>query len=227
MNTLVHGEIGFCLAHLTPLPLRERRLVAFGAMVADLDGLSLLGGAEAFESWHRTVGHSLLAALVASAALASLAGRGLRRTVLALAFMAALTHLAGDAVYSGWGVPLIAPFDAHRFALTAADDYDMERMGLINGATQAALLLPLVLIYRRHRRSPLEVASVRVDRLLSAFVVLPWTTRCRACGKRAFYRCEQCGAPCCPRHRRVGGSLAVVCAPLCPEPTRASPGPPG
>ena len=62
-----------------------------------------------------------------------------------------------------------------------------------------------VWIYFCYGRTPLEIISPRLDRLVLGYVALPWKHRCRECGARAHFRCEECEASCCGRHWRARG----------------------
>ena len=69
-----------------------------------------------------------------------------------------------------------------------------------------------VWIYRRHGRTPLEILSPALDRVLINYAVLPWRNRCARCGNRAHFRCDRCGSACCGIHGTVGPGMHVACA---------------
>jgi formylmethanofuran dehydrogenase subunit E len=63
----------------------------------------------------------------------------------------------------------------------------------------------------RHQRTPLEILSTALDRLLLNYAVLPWRHTCQRCARRARFRCERCGETFCPSHAKAVSGLRVVC----------------
>ena len=70
MHLIVHAELGWLLAQ----GLRQRRdriLVTAAGVVADLDGLSLLGGVESYGRYHHVLTHGFVAAAASANAWGS------------------------------------------------------------------------------------------------------------------------------------------------------------
>ena len=59
---------------------------------------------------------------------------------------------------------------------------------------------------------PIDIISPTLDRLILNYAVLPWNNRCAKCGRRAHFRCDQCGQAFCAEHSKVGHNLQVRCA---------------
>jgi hypothetical protein len=83
---------------------RDRRLVAWAGVTADLDGLSILGGTEFYGRWHHALTHGLLAALLISLVCAACARN--RRAVCWLSLAAFHVHLLCDWLGSGVEWPI-------------------------------------------------------------------------------------------------------------------------
>ena len=132
------------------------------ASLADLDGLSILAGQEAYWDYHHTLGHNLPFGLVLCTVLASLS----TRRVLALCVYLALFHLHLLLDYygsgPGWGIPYLWPFDSHQWVRRDAwPFYSWQNI------TTAFILIAWTLwIARRQRRTPLEALMPRLDRQL-------------------------------------------------------------
>jgi hypothetical protein len=83
--------------------------------------------------------------------------------------------------------------------------------GVFQVTAMVFILGMTVWIYARHRRTPLEVVSPALDRLIVNYAVLPWRSRCPDCGRRAHFRCDQCGRSFCANHAKVGVRLDIRC----------------
>jgi hypothetical protein len=80
-------------------------------------------------------------------------------------------------------------------------------------ASLAAITACAAWLCFRYGRTPLEIISPRLDRLLTDYLALPRRHRCRDCSSRAHFRCGRCGALLCGAHWRPRG-LAGTC-PVC------------
>jgi hypothetical protein len=75
----IHIMSGWCAANCLPrLSPRQRLMSMIAATVADLDGLSILGGQQAYWNWHHRVCHNLPFGFALISALAVL-GEARRR----------------------------------------------------------------------------------------------------------------------------------------------------
>jgi len=207
-----HLQFGWWFAHWGEFSRRERAAIALAGVGPDLDGLALLAGGEGFHRYHHILFHNLGATLAA----ALLAGLFLwrRPRVWLLTVFAFAVHVVEDYVTVGWDQYPWQPF--------AASPVNLSRLlpnWLVQGVFQVAAMVFIlgvtVWIYLRHRRTPLEIISPALDRLLVNYAVLPWRNRCSACDRRAHFRCDACGRTVCARHGKVGRRLGVRCA-TCP-----------
>lgn len=109
MNPIVHAELSW-LAGVRLTERRDRVLVTLAGVVPDVDGLSLLGGVEAYSKWHHVLTHGLVAATVCAVLFGALAKR--RLVVGATSFAAFHLHLLCDLAGSGpgWPITYLAPF---------------------------------------------------------------------------------------------------------------------
>lgn len=108
MNPIVHGELSW-LAAQRLAARRDRLIVTLAGLSPDVDGLSILGGEEAYARYHHVLTHGLLSALVCAGLCAAFAVN--RRAVALLAFFAFHLHLLCDFVGSGpgWGLFYLWP----------------------------------------------------------------------------------------------------------------------
>jgi inner membrane protein len=159
-----HILSGWCAANLFPrFSPRERLLCMLAASLADLDGLGILFGQEAYWDYHHRLGHNLAYGLVLCALLSAFATRGAR---LAFGVCLALyhVHLLMDFYGSGpgWGIPYFWPFSPREWRSENAWPFYSWQ----NITAFAALLLWTIWIARRLGRTPLEAVMPRLDRQL-------------------------------------------------------------
>jgi hypothetical protein len=102
VSSVVHLELSWLCAQ--PLARRrDRILVSVAGVLPDLDGLSALGGIDAYARWHHRLTHGYPAALATGVLCAVLAHDRVRTTLLGL-FTFHL-HLACDLLGSGaWSI---------------------------------------------------------------------------------------------------------------------------
>jgi hypothetical protein len=165
MHLPTHVLSGWAVASLVPgLTPRERALAMVAATAPDLDGLALLAGREAFETYHHVVGHNLLFGLVVAALVA--AGSTNRRTMALLSFGLFHLHLVMDSFGSGrdWGIAYLWP-------LVQAEWVNPWRWGFFSWQNLVAaygLVLVTIVIAIRQGRTPLETVTPSLDRQLVA-----------------------------------------------------------
>jgi len=214
MNPGGHIGAGWVLAHAASLERSERRWVVAMAVLSDVDGVFLLWRG-ALDQWHRTFGHNVWLWLAAPLVVPLFVAPGRRLLLLGLSYAAMASHVALDLVGTGWWA--LYPLWPFRGPQIVMSDFIPENT--MKWAIQPALILvfvgAMVWIYVRHRRTPLEVISPKVDSLIMNFVLLPWRNRCVECGRVAFYRCARCGRVLCPYHRAVTWRLEVKCGTDC------------
>jgi hypothetical protein len=81
------------------------------------------------------------------------------------------------------------------------------------------ILAVTVWIYVRHGRTPLEILSPALDRVLMNYAVLPFRHACAQCKSRAHFRCDACGGEFCSAHGKVASGLRATCAKCMPAGT--------
>ena len=121
MEVFGHAFSGVLLAQLLE-PQEARKapvwvwpaLGAAAALVPDVDGISILGGADAFKAWHQIYTHNVIAFAIAPPLIA-LAARALTKrrfsyaSLLALFWLGMALHLIGD-VIAQWPLRFLYPF---------------------------------------------------------------------------------------------------------------------
>jgi membrane-bound metal-dependent hydrolase YbcI (DUF457 family) len=152
-----HGQVGWFLARGCGLQARDRRLVTVAAMVPDLDGLSILGGYDAYFQGHHVWLHSVFAAIAFAAGAAVLAER--KAIVAGLAFLGVALHVLSD----GLGLLAVMPlWPASRWVFwPSGGSLAVAAVGEI--AVPAVLLAAQVALARREGISILELLPPRAE----------------------------------------------------------------
>ncbi len=212
MGPLLHLQVGALAANARPYDLRERRLVMLSALAPDLDGV-FFWNAELWERMHHTVSHNVYFA-AAVAAVFAVYNRKRRTEMLIVCFLTAIAQMLIDGLTNdpSWKQKYFWPLWDKDFALAHFIDYEhlaFVQVWVIQGVLTVLLLISIAWLYRKNGRTFLELASTRLDRFITDFVVLGFTGRCQVCGQRAFYRDEDSGEPLCPAHAKIRPNLAV------------------
>lgn len=158
MNPIVHAELGWLLSQR----LRERRdriLVTIAGVIPDLDGLSLLGGEEAYGRWHHLLTHGAIAAAVAGALGLAL---GRERVKTALLVLAAFhLHILCDLAGSGPGWPILYwyPFSSAEWFWSGQWNLASWQNSVIGMAATLACLAGALI----WGRTVVEIFSLRAD----------------------------------------------------------------
>ena len=149
------------LHELTP---RERLLAMAAATAPDLDGLSILAGRDAFETYHHVVGHNLFFGLIVTAAVAAASQH--KRAMAPLAFALFHLHLLLDSFGSGcdWGISYLWPLVQREWV----NPWRWEFFSWQNLVAAYGLVLVTIVIAVRQGRTPLETIAPGLDRQLVA-----------------------------------------------------------
>lgn len=215
MNFGGHLLSGWLIAHTFSVKnAAERRTIMIMGILPDIDGIfTFVPGAGYL---HRTFGHNIWLLLVAPVVATFLFVSSPRRQfIYPLLFLSILVHYILDIFVTGWWpfMPLW-PFASYAIYMDRyIPQYIMEyyiQIGLL-----LILLVPTVFIAKKHHRTPIEIISQGFDRFIQDFVTLPWTHRCVYCGRRAFYRCAECGRTLCGLHCRFGVWSSPQCYTQC------------
>ncbi|MBU8896429.1 hypothetical protein DRW03_11400 [Corallococcus sp. H22C18031201] len=158
MNPIVHAELSW----LAGQGLRERRdrvLVTCAGLAPDLDGLSLLGGGEAYTRYHHVLFHGYAGALLTTAVCVALARQ--RGRVAWLALAAFHLHLLCDLAGSGPGWPILYAWPTSHVEWFWTGQWDLAswQNTLIGAVATVACLVCAVPL----RRTAVELLSARWD----------------------------------------------------------------
>ena len=216
MSPLYHLQVGSFIANAGQFNLRERRLIMLTSLAPDLDGIFFFNP-NLWERCHHTFGHNLFSILLLALGLA-LYNRARRLQLLCLGAATGLLQVLIDQVTNdpSWRIMYFWPVWDHDFALgryIAWPGLAFFQVWVVQSALMVLILSGTVLLYRRRGRTFLEFVSTRLDRLLTDFIVLPFTSRCQVCGQRASYRLSVDGRTVCGVHGRVQPNLTVLAAP--------------
>ncbi|HNQ90766.1 MAG TPA: metal-dependent hydrolase [Verrucomicrobiota bacterium] len=195
--------LGWALGNLPGSNPQIRRYCVLGAVLPDVDGIGFFFSPTAYDQYHHTFGHNLVAA---GLFMLFMAWRCRSWTALAFGALAFGSHLATDAGLSGWPVYLFYPFSGRAFFLSHSVGLSHPiNIHLIYVGYVVVIALVVVC-----RRTPLELISPKLDRL----VVSPLRAHpnaCHVCGRGSNLGCTVCGRPMCLRHTRLRVSLDTVC----------------
>lgn len=200
--------MGWIVAHLGPTDRATRAWCVLASVTADLDGLGVLFGPEAYLRYHRVFGHTLL--FGAGVTLLSARWVGLRPRALGLVFLAFLSHLVGDYFGGGPGWPLwpFQPFADTRLLCPCQWDLVSWQNTLITVVAIGATLA----IGVRHGRTPLEFVHAGLERIVVDTLRLRWRAApCTWCPAWASLTCHACGRPTCERDVASWRRLRVRC----------------
>lgn len=172
MNPIVHAELSW-LAGVRLTERRDRVLVTLAGVVPDVDGLSLLGGVEAYTKWHHVLTHGLVAAVVVAVLFGALARR--RLVVGALSFAAFHLHLLCDLAGSGpgWPITYLAPFSRAETMWSGQWNLASWQNSVI-GLAATLMVLACALPFGR---TLVELFSVKVDSKVVAALRARFTRR--------------------------------------------------
>lgn len=165
MHVQTHILSGWCVGNLIPhFTPRERLFCMLAASLADVDGLSILGGQEAWWDYHHTLGHNLGFGVLLCAALTAVSSH--RRIAFVVYLVLFHLHLLLDFYGSGpgWGIPYLWPLSKHQSMNPDAwPFYSWQNIG-----SAIALIGWTIGIARYRARTPLEAVMPRLDRQLAA-----------------------------------------------------------
>src|SRR5947209_3646066 len=178
MHLPTHALASWLVAEAGPerLGRRGRTLVLCAGLLPDLDALSLLGGVEAYQRWHRIVLHNAVAAVVLSSLIMLFARPGARVATGMLSLAAYHLHLLCDLVGSAgpdgsnWPVPYFVPFSRRPIEVS----FQWGLASWQNVALTIALLLVSWGLAVRRRRTLLEAVSTRADAAVVEVAVRRW-----------------------------------------------------
>ena len=208
MSPVAHLQYGWWFAHWGEFNRKERAVIALAGAGPDLDGISLLGGAEVYHRYHHILFHNMGSVLVV-AVLAAVSFRN-RWNVGLLTTFAFAAHILEDYLTVGWNQYPWRPFSDAAVNLSNQLPNWMVQ-GVFQVTAMVFVVGTTVWIYRRAGRTPLEIISPALDRLMVNYAVLPWKNTCTRCKNRAHFWCDHCREARCAQHVRVGRNLEVHC----------------
>ncbi len=165
MHLPTHVLSGWVAASLVrDLTPRERALAMVAATAPDLDGLAILAGREAFETYHHVVGHNLFFGLLVT--LVVIAWSRHKRAMAILSFGLFHLHLVMDSFGSGrdWGISYLWPLVQREWV----NPWRWNFVSWQNMVAAYGLLLVTVILAMRQGRTPLETIAPSLDRQLVA-----------------------------------------------------------
>lgn len=158
MHLIVHAELSW-LAAQALRSRRDRAIVVAAGLAPDLDALSILGGADAFGTYHHVLTHGYVAAL----ATVLLVGAFSRQRLLAagLALCTFHLHLVCDLLGSGPGWPLVYLWPGSRAEWFWSGQWDLASwqnslIAVLASVTCLGMAFPF-------RRTIVELFSLKAD----------------------------------------------------------------
>ncbi len=163
MHIQTHMLSGWCAANCLPCTPRQRLFAMVAASAADIDGIPIIFGHEAYLTYHHTFGHNVFTAASISAILAGFT-LGHRFWSFLLYFVLFHLHLLMDYYGSGpdWHIHYIWPLPG----LVLKNPNAWEFYSWQNLLTFFVLLLSTIWIAKTQRRTPLEAIMPKLDQEL-------------------------------------------------------------
>jgi hypothetical protein len=161
MQIFTHALCGWLISQ--PLHTRrDRQFITLSAIISDLDGLTLLGGVEFYQTYHHTFGHNALTwtATVAGCALASKE----RAKAAFISFFGFGSHIILDLFGSGkdWPIQIGWPFWEWEFSFSPPFQWELSSWQ--NLLACILFLSAMLIVVIRKKRSIVEVFSIAADR---------------------------------------------------------------
>lgn len=178
------------------------------SLIPDVDGLTLLFGVKAYQTWHHVLAHNFLFAAIVVAASARWIG--LRPGPLGLVFASFLSHLVGDYFGSGpgWSIQPWLPFTDTMYLC----HYAWELASWQNFTITLVVGAIALEVAFRLGRTPLEFFHAGLERAVVDTLRLRRSpASCRACEARAAAVCQTCDAPVCGAHVESYAGLRPRC----------------
>jgi len=170
MSPITHFLSGWAVAHCAKLDRRDRALVAFAAVLPDVDGLGAVwdvlsrsGGFELYQRYHHVFGHNIFFGLVLAAFGLAFGVR--KQIVPLLVFLSFNVHILEDVVGSHglgndfWAVPYFWPLSGHEYVWSGQWPLNGWQNFAITGVLMAAMF------YWAWKRgnSPIGIVSEKAD----------------------------------------------------------------
>jgi membrane-bound metal-dependent hydrolase YbcI (DUF457 family) len=163
MHLPTHVLSGWVVASALPgLTPRERGFAMVAATAPDLDGLAIVAGRDAFETYHHVLCHNLFFGLLVTAVLTYWSPH--RRIAAPLYVGLFHLHLLMDSFGSGrdWGLSYLWPVVRREWMNPLRWDF----FSWQNIVAAYGLLLITVVLAARQGRTPLETVAPALDRRL-------------------------------------------------------------
>jgi hypothetical protein len=160
MHIPTHILSGWCVANVVPgFNARQRLFCMIAATAADLDGLGIVFGEEAYWTYHHKLGHNVFAAVAIAGVLTIFSAR--KRLAFVIHLALAHLHLVLDYFGSGPGWPIHYLWPASAVGIVNPRAWPFTSWQ--NYSAFAALLAGTVWIAFAHRRTPIELLAPRLD----------------------------------------------------------------
>ena len=166
MHIPTHILSGWCAGSLLPFTARERLFCMIAASAADVDGVPIIFGEQAYWAWHHKVGHNVFFAALLAGGMAAFSTR--KRLSFVAYFLLAHLHLVLDYFGSGPGWPIY-----YLWPVSGLETVNRSAWPFFSwqNITMAYLLVAwAVWIAWKHGRTPLECLMPRLDRQLVALL---------------------------------------------------------
>ena len=162
MHIQSHIMSGWCIGNLFKLNRRERALCMLAASLPDLDGITILGGLDFYQTWHHVIAHNILFSVVLVAVLTWFSESKIKTCLIYSALIA--LHMVMDMFGSGigWYIYLYWPFSMEKFYTS----YGWEFFSWKNQAFGFGFLLWTIAIIYCKKRTPLENVMPKLNRQL-------------------------------------------------------------
>lgn len=185
-------------------------MVVIVGVISDIDGVFILYDTQLFWKYHHTFGHSLVFGLPLILCLTFFSkekGRFILYSTLAFGL-----HLLADIIGTNWRVLVLYPLNDLSLSISPHVSHSVI-YGIIDPISYGVVLLIVFYYIFKKGSSPLEFLSLRWDRTIVEYYVLPMSMKCVICGQIGFHKCMSCQRVMCINHlKRTWRPMCKECA---------------
>ena len=198
-----HAALGWAIGNLGGADRQLRKWCVIGAILPDVDAIPFVFSAQAYGRWHHTFGHNVF---LWSLFVTWITFKFRSKRALLLSFLSFGSHLLTDAQFSGWPLRLFWPFSKAGYFFRGS----VSLSAPINTHLVYYSFIALGILALLYQRTPVEIFSARLDRLLLSFFQKK-PLSCSTCQRSTNQICSRCASPVCMRHCTVERTIRLLC----------------
>jgi hypothetical protein len=162
MHLLTHVLTGWVAGNVLGQVPKVRALCMGVSLLPGIDGLSLIGGIECYQTYHHVIAHNLCFSVVLCSLTACFTTERVKKTVLFIVLYN--LHILMDVYGSGigWGIAYLYPYSTSMYFST----YAWEFSGWQNFLALTSVIITTILIALFQNRTPMEFVAPRFNGII-------------------------------------------------------------